>query len=104
MKQQYIRKPQKRLSKWTVVGVIVLTAVLSSIMLYKQNTLRAQGKVYSSQIEELEKQKDKLVQEKKEIQEYKEYVKTDEYIEEVARDKFGLVYKGEIIFEPEQSK
>lgn len=99
-----MKKPQKRLSKWTVVGVIVFVTVLCSVMLYKQNVLKAQGKEYSAQIEELEKQRDELVQEKKAMKEHQEYVKTDEYIEEVARDKFGLVYRGEIIFEPDQSE
>ncbi len=37
----------------------------------------------------------------KELEEYEEYVKTDEYVEEVAREKLGLVYKDEIIFEPD---
>jgi cell division protein FtsB len=73
-------------------------------MLYKQNALKAQGKEYASQIKELEQQKKELSQEEKELEEFKEYVKTDEYVEEVARDKFGLVYKGEIIFEPEEEK
>ena len=34
----------------------------------------------------------------KDIEEYSKYTKTDEYVEEVARDKLGLVKQGEIIF------
>ena len=45
-----------------------------------------------------------LEQEKKDLEQFKEYVKTDEYAEKIAREKFGLVYKGEIIFEPESEK
>ena len=45
-----------------------------------------------------------MCQGKKEIEEFKDYVKTDEYVEEVAREKFGLVHKGEIIFEPEEEE
>ena len=29
-----------------------------------------------------------------------EYMKTDEYVEDVARDKLGLVYEGETVFKP----
>ena len=36
--------------------------------------------------------------EKKEIKEKSEYMKTDQYIEDTAREKFGLVYGNEIIF------
>lgn len=99
-----MRRRRKKLSWATVFGVIVLTAVLCMTLTYKQNVLKTQGKEYASQIKELEKQKKELSEEEKELEEFKDYVKTDAYVEEVARDKFGLVYKGEIIFEPEEDK
>ena len=37
----------------------------------------------------------------KEIEEYAKYTQTKKYIEEVAKDKLGLVYEGEIIFKDE---
>ena len=39
-----------------------------------------------------------LEQRAEEIEEYKQYTKSREYIEEVAREKLGLVYEGEVIF------
>ena len=33
------------------------------------------------------------------IDDLEDYVGTDEYVEEVAREKFGLVHENEIIFE-----
>ena len=99
-----MRKRQKRLSRATVFGVILLTVVLCSILVYKQSTLKAKEREYAVQIKELEKQKKECSKEKKEIEEFKDYVKTDEYAEEVAREKFGLVHKGEVIFEPEEEK
>ena len=39
-----------------------------------------------------------MEKEKKEIKEKSEYMKTDQYIEDTAREKFGLVYGNEIIF------
>lgn len=99
-----LRRRRKRLSRMTVIGVIVLTAVLCGTLGYKQNQLKAQSKEYAKQIKELQKEKKELAQDKKDIEDLKEYVKTDDYVEEVARDKFGLVYKGEIIFEPEEEK
>lgn len=101
---RFVRKRRKHLSRATVFGVVVLTLVLCGTLTYKQNVLKEQKKEYASQIKELEKQKKELTEEKEELENFKEYVKTDEYAEEVARDKFGLVYKGEIIFEPESKK
>ena len=33
-----------------------------------------------------------------EIEEFEKYTHTKKYVEEVARDKLGLVYEGEILF------
>lgn len=101
---RFMRMRKKRLSRATVFGVVVLAAVLCGILTYKQSTLKAQSKEYTNQIKELEKQKKELLDEKESLEKFRDYVKTDEYAEEVARDKFGLVYKGEIIFEPEKEK
>lgn len=37
-----------------------------------------------------------------EIKEFKKHAKTDDYVEEIAREKLGLVHKGEIVFKPEK--
>lgn len=66
--------------------------------------MQANGKEYVEQLKELEKKSRELEKEKEELKDFKDYVKTDEYVEEVAREKFGLVYKDEIIFEPEDEK
>jgi len=67
---------------------------------YKTITLKAESAKYSAQISELKKEKKKLNEQKAEIKDYESYAKTKEYTEEVARDKLGLVYPNEIIFEP----
>lgn len=92
------------MSRATVWGVLALTAVLCVTMLYKQHTLLVQQSEYSEQLQDLKKEKQKLAKEKEDLKDFREYVKTDEYAEKVAREKFGLVKKGEIIFEPEVEK
>ena len=47
--------------------------------------------------------KKELSEERKaELEEYEKYVQTKKYVEEVAREKLGLVYENEIIFKPEK--
>ena len=87
-------KRRKKLSPFTVAGVMVLCCVLCGSFTYKTVSLKAESAKYSAQISELKKE------EKAEIKDYESYVKTKEYTEEVARDKLGLVYPNEIIFEP----
>ena len=60
--------------------------------------------------QKLDQQKELALQEQieaeeeraKEIEEYEKYTQTKKYIEEVARDKLGLVYEGEILFKDEK--
>ena len=47
---------------------------------------------------ELEAQIQEEEERTKEIEQMEEYVGTDEYIEQTARDKLGLIYENEIIF------
>lgn len=50
----------------------------------------------------LAKEKEDLLEEQQEISDYSAYVKTKQYIEEVAREKLGLVYEDEIVFKAEK--
>ncbi len=98
------RRKRRKLKKTTVMGVLLVTLAICMTLGYKQSVLKAQGKEYACQLQELKKQKKQLKKDKEDLKEFKKYVKTDEYVEEIARDKLGLVYKDEIIFEPEDSK
>ena len=40
-------------------------------------------------------------QRQKELEEYKKYVKTEKFVEEVAKNKFGLLYPDEILIKPD---
>ncbi|MGN1167387.1 MAG: septum formation initiator family protein [Lachnospiraceae bacterium] len=61
-------------------------------------TLRAKDKAYQAQEIELQQQIEEEKARSEEIDDLEKYVGTDEYVEEVARDKLGLVHKNEIIF------
>lgn len=94
---------KKRLGSFTVLGVIVLSLAICATLMYKSLELKTQEREYAKQLEELKKEKKEADKKTAELKDFKEYVKTDEYIEEVAREKLGLVYKDEIIFEPDSN-
>ena len=56
-----------------------------------------------ARIEELQTQMDKEKQRSAEIDEFVKETQTRKYIEDIARQKLGLVYPGEIIFEKESN-
>lgn len=79
-----------------VVGIFLGTLAVQGIQLHKN------CKELEMELGQLEEKKKSLEQEKEKIKEEEAYTKTDEYIEEMAREKFGLVYDDEIIFKPEE--
>ncbi|MCF2554738.1 septum formation initiator family protein [Faecalicatena contorta] len=86
--------PHKR-SMLAVSFVLVLLLVVVSA---NSITLRAKDKAYQAQEAELERQIEEEKERSSEIDELEKYVGTDEYIEEVAKEKLGLVNENEIIF------
>jgi len=75
-----------------------MVLLVCGIVTFKRQDLDSANAKSSARIEEL---KNEIVEEKEEamdIQEKRAYVQTKKYIEEMAREKLGLVYKDEIIF------
>lgn len=101
MAARYSKPKKKKLSPYTVLGIIILCIVLCGTVTYKRIVLNRQGKVYAAKIEQLQEEQKAQEKRTEELKEFKKYVETDEYIEEIARDKLGLVHEGEIVFEPE---
>lgn len=89
---------QHRLSVFSITAVIVVLAVtlsVASISLHRKNS------EYKAQEAELEAQLEQEALRAEEIEELEEYVGTNEYVEDVAKEKLGLVYPNEILFEAE---
>ena len=86
---------QNKLSVWiaaVVVGILIIVIMVACAglvrRLHKNN----------ERIKELEAEIAYEEQRAEDIEEYRQYTQTREYIEEVAREKLGLVYDGEVIF------
>lgn len=71
-------------------------------LLYMGWQLKKSNDAYKVQEEELQTQIDAEKERSEEINKLKKYVGTDEYIEEVAREKLGLVKENEILFRAQQ--
>lgn len=92
------RVSQHKISVLGISGVIVmLTVVLSvaSISLHEKN------QNYKEQEAKLEAQLEEQRARSEEIDELEEYVGTDEYVEDVAKEKLGLINPNEILFKAE---
>lgn len=88
------RTNQHKLSVLAITGVILLMAAL---VVVGGVSLRAKEKNYLAQETELKKQIEEEKARSQEIDEMEAYVGTDEYVEEIAKEKLGLVKENEII-------
>lgn len=96
-----IRRRHRRAkrNKRNILLLTIVMCVLSATILFNGLALKYKTDVYAAQAQELELKLDAEAQRTEEIKELEEYTKSDEYIEEVAREKLGLVYPNEIIFQ-----
>ncbi len=94
----YRKRHQNRFSMFLVSLVVVMIMITVAVKSYdlkqKIDTYTAKENQLSSQLDAEEKRTE-------EIEEYRTYTQTKRYVEEVAKDKLGLVYEGEILFKEE---
>ena len=75
-----------------MAGIMVIALVLLGSLMLQSKTLERRRDYYDSKATALEKS----------IESEKEHMKTDEYVEEAAREKLGLVKDNEIVFQEEK--
>ena len=78
------RKRQKRSAILGMVFAMLVVVGLGVLLWNGKKNIEAKNVEYEKQI--------------KELQEHKKYVQTKKFAEEIAKDKFGLIYPDEIIF------
>ena len=98
-----MKKPEKGKKKKIIgynylgmVGIVVIALVLLGSLMVQSKGLQQRLDYYNSKAAALEKSIDSEKERTKEIEAQKEYMKTDEYVEEAAREKLGLVKDNEI--------
>lgn len=80
-----------------VVIVIALVLFFNS----RSKVIQAKNSEDADRIEQLESQIEAESARAEELEEYGKYVNTKQFVEEIARDKLGLIYPDEIIFKEE---
>lgn len=91
-------KKRKSQSKTAMISITFVVGILFLGMMGKSLNLQKQLSSYDSQISDLDSQIEDEEGRTTEIDDLKEYMETDEYAEETAREKLGLVKENEIVF------
>ena len=92
------QKSPLKYHKASVLGISMILLLLVAVVSVGSLSLKAKNNAYIAQETELEAKIAEQEERAKEIDELEDYVGTDEYVEQVAKDKLGLVYEDEIIF------
>lgn len=95
------RRRRTRRHNRSVVVISLILLLLMVMVSYNGMTLRAKEADLKTKETELEEQIEAEKARTKEIEELEQYVGTDEYVEQVAKEKLGLVGEDEIIFKAE---
>ena len=96
------RAAEKRRRK-TGLGLILFFAlVFCGVMLYRRVLLEQEEAKVNAAYQTALEQYEAEMEREEELEELQIYTKTKKFIEDIAREKFGLVYENEIIFEPEK--
>ncbi len=97
------KKKKKRLDdriSFFLLLVIVLTVAFSSWR--AKMSIEAKNAEYQSKIESIQSKIEEQDKRTEELDEYKVHVKTKQFAEEVAKEKFGLIYPNELVLKPEK--
>lgn len=96
------RKRKKRCGKAGGYAIIIVILILLGALGVKSLELRSQNEELKKQEKSLEENLKAEELRAREIEELSKYVQTKQYVEEVAKEKLGLVYPDETIFKEEK--
>ncbi len=95
------QKQKARASAGNRLGMFCIAVVVIALiaaMLFQSAALRKKNTAYREQISQTQDLIEAEQERAKELEGLPAYTQTDEYIEKTAREKFGLVYPGEVVF------
>ena len=101
-RQQRIKR-RRRSNIIAMAAAVTVVVVLSIATWNGKQVLAQKNDIYADKKQELSQKISEQESRSESVEEYKKYVQTKKYIEDIAKNKFGLIYPDEIVFKPSQS-
>ncbi len=89
------------MGKLCVSGIVFMFLIVMSIQIVK---LYKEDQNYIAKEKELNEQLEDATEEQQQLADYEQYTQSQQYIEEVAKSKLGLVYNNEIVFKEQDTE
>lgn len=95
---------RKKKDRWgnrmTIIGITLVVFSLGVVVNVKSASMKKKDLEYQEREAVLQQQYDQELSRAEDLKEYEVYVQTKQYIEEVAKQKLGLVKPDEILLKP----
>ncbi len=98
MKKKAADKKKKR----TTFAIVLITALLAGFLFFQTSRLQRTEEGYRRREAELSSELEVENRKTEELKKQGVLIRSLKYIEQIAREKLGLVYPGEILVEPEE--
>ena len=89
------------MGKLCVSGIVFMFLIVMTIQIVK---LYKEDQTYIAKEKELNEQLEDATEEQQQLADYEQYTQSQQYIEEVAKSKLGLVYNNEIVFKEQDTE
>ena len=96
-----VRRKKEKQNRFSTVLIIMVILMMAAFFSFKCYRLKEKSETYAAREAELREEIAKEEERSTEIEEYGKYTQTKKYVEEVAKEKLGLVNENEIIFKEE---
>jgi len=96
-------KRQKRSNAIAMFSAIAVVFLLSIVIWKGKQSLVEKDNLNVFKIQELDQKMEEQEARSISLVEYKKYIQTKKYVEQIAKEKFGLINPNEIIFKPSSS-
>ena len=94
------KKRQRRSSIFGMVSAFGVILLLGVVLWNGKQSLADKNADYEERRAQLEQQISEEEGRTDKLEEYKKYVQTKKFVEEIAKNKFGLIYPDEMLFRP----
>ena len=95
------KSKENRIGKMCISGIVFTFLIVMSIQIVN---LYKEDQAYLAKEKELSAQLEEATEEQQQLADYEQYTQSQEYIEEVAKSKLGLVYNNEIVFKEQNDE
>lgn len=92
---------KRKQNKFAMVLVTLVLLMLIVVVNIRKVELKEKQAMYQAKQEELQRKIDQEEARAEDLREYEKYTQTQKYIEDMAKEKLGLVYEDEIVFKTE---